>query len=499
MSTAPDLAARATSMDSGEPPEQSGDDSPKPAPRQSKAGKTGDARPPRRGRRPLNSTFSQTTDYQRLPPGIPAPEVPSLAGFRRGNRKSTWALKADFLHAIQQQFGERPETAHALKNLRLCGKSRRSKDKDGKLRVVGRRKVHQGKDIGGHVAGLWKCCKRLCPVCGLRLAVRRLLQLQRRAAVVEQDPGLIHATGALTCRHHMGGNPRQKFDALSALWNEFTKQPWVGGDKRVKSYHPRILAGYFMAPETTFSLVFGFHPHLQFGASLRPPADLPSRTEKERWFLAYRDRCRAWFEANAPRFGITCEWQDDWLQMAQGALAIVVHYICKGEKYHEALTIDVTEMEAPGSKLADLDRLFKEGVFGALKRSRGLSESEMPVGERVNLWNATRGMKWFRVGGIWKDENTAKSDEDTMAEDETADEDVVEMAPAAWDRLRREIIHILCALLGDVRYSRPTIVQVWAAAEFMLVQGADQRTIRDTILSLLPKDPLRKPKEHAAP
>jgi hypothetical protein len=284
----------------------------------------------------------------------------------------------------------------------------------------------------------------------------------------------------------MGGNPRQKFNALSAMWNEFAKQPWVGGDKRVKSFHPKVLAGYFMAPETTFSIVFGFHPHLQFGGSLRPPVELPALAEKERWFLEFRDRCRVWFEGNAPRFGITCEWQDDWLQMAQGALAIVVHYVVKGEKYHEELAFEVTEEERPGSRLEDLDRLFKEGVFGALKRSRGLSESEMPVGERVNLWNATRGMRWFRVGGIWSDQETAKSDEETMAEDETADEDVVEMAPAAWDRLRREIIHILCALLGDVRYSRSTIVQAWTAAELMLIQGADQRTIRDTIMSLLP-------------
>lgn len=497
MSTAPDLAARSTSMDSDESSEQPRKGPPKPARRRVKGEKTVVARPPRKGRRPLNSIISQTPEYKKLPPGIPADEVPSLAGFRRGHRKSSWSLKADFLHAIQQQFGEREETAHILKNLRICGRSRRGgKGQDGKLRVVGRRKVHQGKDIGGHVAGLWKCCKRLCPVCGLRLAVRRLLQLQRRAAVVEKDPGLIHVTGALTCRHHMGGDPRRKFDALSDLWNEFGKQPWVGGDKRVRSFQPKVLAGYFMAPEITFSLIFGFHPHLQLGGSLRPPMELPTLAEKERWFLEYRDRCRAWFEENAPRFNITCEWQDDWLQMAHGALAIVIHYICKGEKYHEALTIDVTEMEAPGSKLADLDRLFAEGVFGALKRARGLSESEMPVGERINLWNATRGMRWFRVGGIWSDQETAKSDEETMAEDETADEDVVEMAPAAWDRLRREIIHILCALLGDVRYARSMVVQAWAAAEFMLIQGCDQRAIRDTILNLLPKDPLHSPKAH---
>jgi len=398
-------------------------------------------------------------------------------------------LKADFLRAIQQQFGEREETTHILKCLRICGKSRRwGEDKDGKpLRVVGRRKVsREGKDTGGHVSGLWKCNKRLCPVCGLRLAVRRLLQLQRRATVVERDPGLIHVTGALTCRHHLGNKPREKFDALSGLWNEFGKQPWVGGDNRAKSYHPKVLAGFFMAPEITYSLVFGFHPHLQFGASLRPPMELKSRAEKAQWFLDYRNRCRAWFTEHAPHFGITCEWKVDWMQMAQGALEIVVHYIVKGEKNHEALEINMAEEERPGSRLEDIDRLFKEGVFGALKRSRGLSESEMPVGERVNLWNATRGMRWFRVGGLWRDQDTSKSDEETMAADETADEDVVEMTPAAWDRLRREIIHILCALIGDVRYSRSTVVLAWAVAECMLIQGCDQRAIRDTILNLLP-------------
>jgi hypothetical protein len=274
------------------------------------------------------------------------------------------------------------------------------------------------------------------------------------------------------------------------MWNEFTKQPWVGGDNRVKSYHPKVLVGYFMAPEITFSFTFGFHPHLQFGGSLQPPGELETRVEKAEWFQAYRGRCREWFQRNAPRWGITCEWQDDWLQMAQGALATVVHYVVKGEKGHDDLAVDVSEMEVPGSKLADLDRLFKEGVFGALKRARGLSESEMPVGERINLWNSTHGMRWFRVGGIWRDKDTNKSDEETMAENEEADEDVAEMAPAAWDHLRREILHILCALLGDVRYSRGTVVQAWAAAELMIVQGCDQRAIRDTIMSIIPKDPL---------
>jgi len=448
----------------------------------------GDARPPRKGRRPHNSGISQTHDYTALPSGVPAAALPSLAGFRCGGRKSPWALKADLLFAIQKQFGERPETTHVLKNLRICGKSRRGKGKDGVLRVIGRRRVNRdGKDVGGHVAGLWKCCKRLCPVCGLRLAVRRLLQLQRRASFVEKDSSLIHVAGALTCRHHLGGNPRQKFDALSALWNEFTKQPWVGGDRRAKSFHSKVLAGYFMAPEITFSHKFGFHPHLQFGGSLKPPQELLTLADREQWFLGYRERCRVWFEKNAPRFHITCEWQNDWLQMAQGALAVVVHYVVKGDKLHEDLAIDVTKMDTPGSRLADMDRLFKEGVFGALKRARGLSESEMPVGERINLWNSTRGMRWFRVGGLWSNKETAKSDEETMAEDEMADEDVVEMAPAAWDRLRREIIHILCALLGDVRYSRSTVVQAWAAAELMLIQGCDQQDICDTIQSLIPQ------------
>jgi hypothetical protein len=63
------------------------------------------------------------------------------------------------------------------------------------------------------------------------------------------------------------------------------------------------------------------------------------------------------------------------------------------------------------------------------------------------------------------------------------------MSVAAWNQLAREVRHILAALVEDIRFPRSTTVQAWVAAEMLAIQGCDWRTIRDTVLSLIPKEP----------
>ena len=87
---------------------------------------------------------------------------------------------------------------------------------------------------------------------------------------------------------------------------------------------------YFACPEDTFG-VNGHHPHLQFGASLAVPEGLDEAGRKA-YFEAFRARSQAWFEAHAHRFGISCEWREGWLTMAESPVAAVVRYVLKGEK-----------------------------------------------------------------------------------------------------------------------------------------------------------------------
>ena len=334
--------------------------------------------------------------------------------------------------------------------------------------------------------------------------MRRILVLRQRAKwVAEHFPTALHVTGAITCRHHNGNDPRQKYDAMSALWNEWRKQDWVGGRKKGGVVVvPKTLLGYFACPEDTFG-INGHHPHLQFGASLNMPLDLDSGG-REATFNAFRKRSQEWFKANAPRFGITCEWRDDWMTMAQSPIDAVVRYVVKTEKEaavedlvnqgmtrRDALTKLRFEKEIAMAAIAgDLDGLTKEATLGQLKLDRtGASFFDMPVIEQVRLWNATKGMRWFRVGGIWRDATTDQTEEALAEENESEGDAIFEISPPAWSYLASEIQHILSAMNEDVRHPRANVAKVWSAAQDMAFARIDQRTIRDTLVAMIPVTP----------
>ena len=138
----------------------------------------------------------------------------------------------------------------------------------------------------------------------------------------------------------------------------------------------------------------------------------------------------------------------------------------------------------------DLDGFAKEATLGQLKLNcTGVSFFDMPVIEQVRLWNATKGMRWFRVGGIWKDADTDKSEEVLAEENEEAGDVIAEIAPAAWTYLGAENRHILAALAEDVRYPRACVASVWSAAQDMAFAHIEVRAIRDTLVSLIPPLP----------
>jgi hypothetical protein len=436
------------------------------------------------------------------------PRTPSLAPFRRGGKslhRSRWAIKGDLIRALMA-LGEDAPTQDILRSLRGCGTARRKgpESAEGLGAKAMRRSGPDGKDQAGWTSGIQHCNRRLCPVCGLRIAVRRILKLQQQAKWVgAQYPLALHVTGALTCRHHDGNDPRQKFDALSALFDEWKKQDWVSGRRKGgKTLKDKVLLGYFMTAEDTYG-ANGHHAHLQFGASLDVPADLDPEGRKG-FFEAFRKRSREWFEENAPRFGITCEWKEDWMDTSKSSVDAVVRYVVKGEKEKalsdlmgrelnrkEALTKLRLEKEAAVAAISgDVDRLTREATLGQLKLDRtGTSFFDMPVIEQVRLWNATKGMRWFRVGGIWRTAETEKSDETLAEEDETAGEEIAAIAPEVWANLASEVWHILSAVNEDVRYPREVVKAVWEAAQAMALQGLDQRTIRDTLVSMIPGIP----------
>jgi hypothetical protein len=86
---------------------------------------------------------------------------------------------------------------------------------------------------------------------------------------------------------------------------------------------------------------------------------------------------------------------------------------------------------------------------------------------------------------------TEKSDDTLEEENETAGEKIATIAPEVWANLASEVRYILSAVNEDVRYSRETVKSAWEAAQAMALQGLNQRTIRDTLVSMIPEIPPR--------
>ena len=284
-----------------------------------------------------------------------------------------------------------------------------------------------------------------------------------------EKPEVLHLVGALTCRHHDGNVPRQKFDALGSLWDAFNSQRDVR----------KTLAGYFMAAECTHGNN-GWHPHFQGGWSIL----VPKGDDSVAAFYAFRERLQSFFEAHAKEHGITVDWNDEWLQIADGSISQQIRYVFKtledGSKVRVKESFE--HLDASGKVP---DEVVNEVTMGAYKRS-SVDMWDAPTDEFVSLADSTRGMRWFRVGGIWASSETEKTDEELGQEDDTQPDDVVAiMSPIIWNKLGQEVRHMLTAIGEDVRYSRNQVASAWDAAGEMVRMGMDQRSIRDTLMAMI--------------
>jgi len=463
-------------------------------------------------------------------------ELPSsLSGFRgRKGSRSRAALKGALIRDLKK-IPDSPERNWVLKNMFLCGTARKpEKQKEGEAPkpqgVQAKRSGTPEQEGRGYASGVIRCNKNWCPICALRLAVRRREKLAARAKeievertgdgwrewplvakerkrlvrvkakailrdikkatgapikdlepllldhlleyleVEEEKPELLHLVGALTCRHHLGNNPREKLDPLSELWDAFGKLDGVA----------ERLAGYFMGAECPYGNN-GWHPHLQGGWSLA----YRKGEDPVQVFNAFKARVETYFREHAPKKGITVDWEKDWLQIANGSIEQTIYYVAKtledGTEVQEKIIEEKLDATGPVP-----DAVMNEAAMGAFKRS-SVDMWDAPIEAFVQLAESTKGLRWFRTGGIWSSPETDKSDEELGAEDEKQeDEVIVTMQPRPWNCLSQEVRHLLLALVEDTRYSRDQVRSVWEATEAMMLDGhMDQRTIRDTLLSMI--------------
>lgn len=179
----------------------------------------------------------------------PSREMKMFRVGKKLNRPARYALKGHMLSRLKALPRVHPRM---LKALHGCGSARPTG-------VTACRTSIKGKVTSGFLDGVFRCRRRLCPVCGYGMAVRRFNDLMERAAVIKRDfPDAAHVTGAITCEHHVGEDPRAIFNALSAAWDEWLKQDWVTGRRRrhrngqMVQVISRTVLGFVVCPEDTF-------------------------------------------------------------------------------------------------------------------------------------------------------------------------------------------------------------------------------------------------------
>lgn len=371
-----------------------------------------------------------------------------------------------------------------LKSLCGCGAARQEP-------VTARRIARNGEDVSGHLSGVYRCHKRMCPVCAYRISIQRFRELLARAEHVQAaHPEAVHIVGAITCHHAEDSDPRQLFDAMAAMWDEWRKQDWVSGRRRKKQdgnlvqVLPRVLLGYIACPEDTFGFN-GHHPHLQFMATLDIAGMPASRwADRKRHITAFGARTQRWFQANAHRWGLHCEWRDAWWQVLQSTKQAACWYLLKGGTEEVVRTAEMRDVIRSGAA---------EATMGARKKTRkGKTIWEMPGHAYVRLWLATRGMRWYRAGGVWRIPQTKRQAGQQQEQADTQDyvptaDDVAMIVPDLWRLLPRKAKAILAAVNEDMRYSRDDVALAWLAAVDSLragLRGKDLLAVLDAVIAL---------------
>lgn len=398
-----------------------------------------------------------------------------------GANRSTWMLKDELIRKVMALDGDHDRI---LKSLCGCGAAR-----DGL--VIARRTARNGADVSGCLSGVYRCRKRMCPVCAYRVSIQRFRALLVRAELVQAaHPDSTHVVGAITCHHDKDSDPRQVFDALADMWDEWRKQDWVSGRRRkgrnggVIQVVPPVLMGYIVCPEDTLGRN-GHHPHLQFMATLEfPDSTAACWEDRKRRICDFGNRTRSWFAQNAPRWGLHCCWLDDWWQVLQSSQQAACWYLLKGG----------TEGIIRRDQMRNVIRTgAAEATLGAQKKTRkGLSIWDMPGNAFARLWHATRGMRWYRVGGIWRTakavRNAGSGPVVVPADDldfTLSTEDVAAIVPGLWRILPRKVKAILAAINEDIRYSREDVAMVWMATIDALRSGLQGKDLLDFVQVLV--------------
>lgn len=297
----------------------------------------------------------------------------------------------------------------------------------------GKREVtlHEADGGGRHFGGLNHCGRVTCPVCGPYLMAKRMEALTPVTERVALDEGLRFFYLVLTLRHRKGGRFRSIVKVLRECQRELIQN---------RSRWRPVVAGWIRVMETTYGRN-GHHPHenmiLAINAEQDPDAFFAWIQEKFEAAARKRNRTADW--AAEGKDGRPHPW---WSEIDREELAKVLHYFGKDEK-----------MGRPPAAL-------REAMGQAHKHQPVWS---IPAEAFAEVWMESKGLRWFGVGGVFKTDETDKTDEELSEEREEVAPVIGHIPREVWAAWTPEERRDRQAVLTDRSLTRPQILEYLVA------------------------------------
>ena len=247
--------------------------------------------------------------------------------------------------------------------------------------------LHESEPGKTHLSGLNHCGRIPCPICGSYIMARRLEALSPVMERLSLDKNLRFFYVVMTLRHHLGGRFRQLVRVLRACQRKLVQN---------KKHWRANIEGWIRVLETTWSKN-GHNPHENL--VLAAHSDLDAE--------AFMDWLEKTFAKEAMKHGRTAEWakvgKDGephpwWREVPREELVQTMNYLGSDEKMGK---------RAPAA--------LREELGGAHKHQPVWCMPSKPFAE---VWDESKGMRWFGVGGIFKTAETDKTDEEINDERE---------------------------------------------------------------------------------
>lgn len=216
-----------------------------------------------------------------------------------------------------------------------------------------------------HLASVWLCRDRLCPICGWRLAAKRYAEMMK----IAEDPTLAEYNASvitLTVRNVHLGELRDCLRALNQAWKRFTNR------KRWK----RQMIGYARHVEITKSTIYGtLHPHLHILAIV-PRGTMIDRGELATAWGECLDASYTPYVDIRRAYTIDIDGCKDWHNIA-GAILESFKYSVKDEQLS---ALEPTDLNTFAAAIKGFQFITYGGIIGDLRRKYGITDTDRADG-----------------------------------------------------------------------------------------------------------------------